>query len=56
MICKTLTYYTADCVIEALANPDKEKLKHEDTNLSQWLQGMGLPLSMIHIFVWYTVL
>ena len=28
-----------DCIIEALANPMKERLKHEDTTVSQWLQG-----------------
>ena len=31
-----------DCIIEALGNPQKEKLKHEDTNISTWLQGIGL--------------
>jgi THO complex subunit 2 len=29
------------CVIEALANPMKERLKHEDTTVSQWLQGLA---------------
>lgn len=29
----------SDCIIEALANPAKERLKHEDTTVSQWLQG-----------------
>ena len=28
-----------DGVIEALGNPQKERLKHEDTNISNWLQG-----------------
>lgn len=30
-----------DCVIEALGNPLKERMKHEDTNLSSWLQGLA---------------
>ncbi|XP_065885468.1 THO complex subunit 2-like isoform X2 [Dysidea avara] len=29
------------CIIEALGNPLKERLKHEDTNISQWLQGLA---------------
>ena len=28
-----------DCIVEALGNPQKERLKHEDTNISDWLQG-----------------
>jgi len=28
-----------DCIIEALGNPQKERMKHEDTNISHWLQG-----------------
>ena len=28
-----------DCIVEALGNPQKEKLKHQDTNISDWLQG-----------------
>ena len=32
----------ADCIIEALGNPQKEKLKHEDTNISTWLQGVAI--------------
>jgi len=27
-----------DCVIEALANPERERLKTDDTNISFWLQ------------------
>lgn len=30
---------TSDCIIEALANPEKEKMKHDDTTLSLWLQS-----------------
>ena len=33
------TTIATDCIIEALGNPSKERLKHEDTNISQWLQG-----------------
>lgn len=29
-----------DCIIEALANPERERLKHEDTNISEWLKSM----------------
>ena len=28
-----------DCIIEALANPERERLKHEDTNISEWLKS-----------------
>jgi THO complex subunit 2 len=28
-------------VIEALGHPQKERLKHEDTNISNWLQGLA---------------
>lgn len=28
-----------DCIIEALANPEKEKMKHDDTTISNWLQS-----------------
>ena len=27
------------CVIEALADPSKEKMKQSDTNISDWLQS-----------------
>ncbi|XP_064637610.1 THO complex subunit 2-like isoform X2 [Lineus longissimus] len=29
------------CIIEALANPDKEKLKYDDTSVSLWLQSLA---------------
>ena len=29
----------AYCIMEALANPDKERMKHDDTNISQWLKS-----------------
>ncbi|KAJ8254926.1 hypothetical protein GJAV_G00198930 [Gymnothorax javanicus] len=32
-----LTY----CIIEALANPEKEKMKHDDTTISSWLQSLA---------------
>uniref|UniRef100_A0A3Q3AK23 THO complex subunit 2 n=1 Tax=Kryptolebias marmoratus TaxID=37003 RepID=A0A3Q3AK23_KRYMA len=32
----------ADCIIEALANPEKEKMKHDDTTISSWLQLASL--------------
>ncbi|XP_014904985.1 THO complex subunit 2 isoform X1 [Poecilia latipinna] len=31
----------AYCIIEALANPEKEKMKHDDTTLSLWLQSLA---------------
>ncbi|XP_038056507.1 THO complex subunit 2-like [Patiria miniata] len=31
----------AYCVIEALANPEKERMKHDDTNLSLWIQSLA---------------
>lgn len=31
---------SSDCIIEALANPEKEKMKHDDTTISSWLQSM----------------
>lgn len=34
-----------DCIIEALANPERERLKHEDTNISEWLK------SKVHLIV-----
>ena len=34
-----------DVVIEALGHPQKERLKHEDTNISNWLQGHWFPLA-----------
>ena len=29
------------CIIEALANPQKERMKHDDTNISNWLQSLS---------------
>lgn len=34
-----LNSLTIDCIIEALANPEKEKMKHDDTTISSWLQS-----------------
>ncbi|XP_056665928.1 THO complex subunit 2-like isoform X2 [Monodelphis domestica] len=31
----------AYCIIEALANPEKERMKHNDTNISSWLQSLA---------------
>ncbi|MFT7796093.1 THO complex subunit 2-like [Arapaima gigas] len=31
----------AYCIIEALANPEKEKMKHDDTTISAWLQSLA---------------
>ncbi|XP_029463722.1 THO complex subunit 2 [Rhinatrema bivittatum] len=31
----------AYCIIEALANPEKEKMKHENTTISSWLQSLA---------------
>ena len=36
---RTFLYDQSDCIIEALGNPQKERMKHEDTNISHWLQG-----------------
>lgn len=30
---------TPDCMIEAIANPEKERMKHDNTNLSLWMQS-----------------
>nr|XP_002128581.1 THO complex subunit 2-like [Ciona intestinalis] len=42
---KYLTNLTYDvlafCIIEALANPQKERMKHDDTNISNWLQSLA---------------
>lgn len=35
---RSLTCET-DCIIEAVANPDKDRMKHDDTNISLWLQS-----------------
>ncbi|GAB1302737.1 THO complex subunit 2 [Apodemus speciosus] len=29
------------CIIEALANPEKERMKHDDTTISSWLQSLA---------------
>ncbi|XP_063970178.1 THO complex subunit 2-like [Lytechinus pictus] len=31
----------AYCVIEALANPEKERMKHDETSLSLWMQSLA---------------
>ena len=31
----------AFCVIECLADPNKEKMKQSDTNISDWLQSLS---------------
>uniref|UniRef100_A0A8D0CBS1 THO complex subunit 2 n=1 Tax=Salvator merianae TaxID=96440 RepID=A0A8D0CBS1_SALMN len=31
----------AYCIIEALANPEKERIKHDDTTISSWLQSLA---------------
>ena len=38
-VCVSLTECVLDGIIEALGHPQKERLKHEDTNISNWLQG-----------------
>uniref|UniRef100_A0A3Q2NPJ1 THO complex subunit 2 n=1 Tax=Fundulus heteroclitus TaxID=8078 RepID=A0A3Q2NPJ1_FUNHE len=38
----SLNYDVLACIIEALANPEKEKMKHDDTTLSSWLQLASL--------------
>jgi THO complex subunit 2 len=34
-----LSVISLDCIIEALANPEKERLKLDDTNISEWLKS-----------------
>uniref|UniRef100_H2QZ30 THO complex subunit 2 n=1 Tax=Pan troglodytes TaxID=9598 RepID=H2QZ30_PANTR len=31
----------SNCIIEALANPEKERMKHDDTTISSWLQSLA---------------
>uniref|UniRef100_K1QG84 THO complex subunit 2 n=1 Tax=Magallana gigas TaxID=29159 RepID=K1QG84_MAGGI len=31
----------AYCIIDALANPDKSRMKYDDTNISKWLQSLA---------------
>ncbi|VDI35716.1 THO complex subunit 2 [Mytilus galloprovincialis] len=31
----------AYCIIEAVANPDRDRMKHDDTNISLWLQSLA---------------
>ena len=48
-LCKLLTalqdmkfspwHESVDCMIEAIANPEKERMKHDNTNLSLWMQS-----------------
>uniref|UniRef100_A0A3B3ZEY6 THO complex subunit 2 n=1 Tax=Periophthalmus magnuspinnatus TaxID=409849 RepID=A0A3B3ZEY6_9GOBI len=38
----SLNYDVLACIIEALANPEKEKMKHDDTTISSWLQLASL--------------
>ena len=38
---------STDCIIEALANPERERLKHEDTNISEWLKSMQCILNCL---------
>ena len=39
MLAISLTKSILDCIIEALANPEKERLKLDDTNISEWLKS-----------------
>ena len=36
-----LTALVSDCMIEALGSPQKERMKYNDTNISQWLKGLS---------------
>ncbi|XP_048243407.1 THO complex subunit 2-like [Haliotis rufescens] len=42
---KFLTSFSYDvlafCIIEAVASPEKERMKHDDTNISLWLQSLA---------------
>lgn len=35
------------CVIEALANPDRERMKQSDTNISDWLQSKTILIASL---------
>ncbi|TKS83482.1 THO complex subunit 2 [Collichthys lucidus] len=37
----TILFDYVNCIIEALANPEKEKMKHDDTTISSWLQSLA---------------
>lgn len=41
---RVLSNSTKDCIIEALANPEKERMKHDDTTISSWLQSQYFDL------------
>ncbi len=41
-----LSVILLDCIIEALANPEKERLKLDDTNISEWLKSKLLLISL----------
>lgn len=43
----------AFCLIEALANPGRQRIKQSDTNLSRWLQSLSTFTS--NIFKKYSV-
>ena len=44
--------FIIDCIIEALANPERERLKHEDTNISEWLKSMNpCSYNFLHIIM-----
>lgn len=36
-----MLFHRADCIIEALGHPQRERLKHGDTNISNWLKGLA---------------
>lgn len=40
-----------DCIIEALANPEKEKMKHDDATISSWLHSKYFYFSEDEIFI-----
>uniref|UniRef100_A0A452VJW2 THO complex subunit 2 n=1 Tax=Ursus maritimus TaxID=29073 RepID=A0A452VJW2_URSMA len=41
----------AYCIIEALANPEKERMKHDDTTISSWLQSKCFYFSKYEISI-----
>ena len=41
-----------DCIIEALANPERERMKLDDTNISMWLQSKHFSMFFSSFFFW----
>lgn len=46
-----MLHFHSDTVIEALASPDKERLKTDGSNISTWLQSLFIHTLLIFIFI-----